>query len=227
MLSVDQVLPRIYCLATNHYDLAMLFLRYQEYYESDNNRFFRRKFTIAEFMSAYTKLNNSIVFDYPDAWAGFNVPVPMIDAVFALGIEDFNFYDHLMKGIVQMIKNDSGTNDCYLIGVDPEGEAFGHELAHGLYYTNEAYRAEISRLFFVFNTDHKNHYQELERRLIKTGYAASVIQDELHAYTVDTDVADFWLDAPSEMVQLQTDVRRVFEKYGKDAKPFLSKRDDI
>ena len=56
----------------NRREMTLSFCRMQEYYESPNKRLFRKKFTMAEFLTETIKENGKI--DYFSYWSGFNVP---------------------------------------------------------------------------------------------------------------------------------------------------------
>lgn len=72
MLKLQKITDKIYHLHFDkQYDLAMHFLRYQEYYECPNDRFYKNSFTLAEFMHWYAKEYGS--FSYPEDWGGFNL----------------------------------------------------------------------------------------------------------------------------------------------------------
>jgi hypothetical protein len=55
-----------------------------------------------------------------------------------------------------------------------------HELAHGLYYTNTEYRAEVDSVLESVNL------APVERFLDEAGYAQQVFKDECHAYLGDS-----------------------------------------
>lgn len=56
-------------------DLAFLFLRAQEFYESNNASFYRKIFKIEDFIDWSCKcLTGQRLFTYPYDWYKFNVP---------------------------------------------------------------------------------------------------------------------------------------------------------
>lgn len=188
----------------NHYDLAMTFLRYQEYYESDNKKFKGKIFSIFDYMEWYSKKRDG-VFTYPQDWSGFNIP----DYVFAsinsrrAEIPDYNKYDECMYDIVmksRILLTSHHTKNIvedwvelvdarfYIIGaVKDESDVMDHEIAHGLYYINQEYCHEMNTLIKQIPADESKilleHFKEL-------GYSKSVWNDEAQAY-LSTDDYDW------------------------------------
>jgi hypothetical protein len=163
------------------YDLAMTFLRYQEFYESPNEQFRGKSFTILDFQEWYAKDRGGF-FTYPNDWAGFNLPSSVIDQVLNAGISDLNKYDTAIENTHRQIKEevwkDSYTDDYYLIGSASE-ELDPHEFGHARYYMDKAYRKEMSE--HISALDGKS-YQKLTDRLMDMGYTEKVLHDEIQAY---------------------------------------------
>ncbi len=168
----------------SEYDAAMCFLRYQEYYESTEPQFYRKSFTILDFMNWYSK-NKSYhnVFTYPNDWAGFNIPSYVLDHL-ECSIADFNMYDKFMYDIRNKIKteliNENKEEKFYLIGCsDLHDLIVKHELAHGLYYTNKEYFNAMQKLNDSIPLKIKNHLTSILSGMM---YNQSVIMDEIQAY---------------------------------------------
>jgi hypothetical protein len=166
------------------YDLAMTFLRYQEFYECANEDIRGKQFTLLQFMDWYVKeVNEYDSFSYHLDWSGFNIPSTTIQEVRELGILDMNHYDARMFDIYDDIRRIHGDSDFYLIGTseptDPEDTTLEHELAHGLYYTNEQYRIEMNENWDTLSTHSK---VLLADYLTETGYPEKVHIDEVQAY---------------------------------------------
>ena len=184
---LDEITDKIYLLRFEHrYDLAMHFLRAQEYYESNNPVFRRHAFTILDYMEWYAKYHNG-VFSYPDDWAGFNVPGWVFQQVLdKRRTRDWNKYDDVMRGIVDAISKQYNRDErysFYLIGTacdDPD--TFDHELAHAFYATEPKYKTEMDRLLATV-PDGRRKYSE---RLEDMGYDRSVLDDECQAYFATT-----------------------------------------
>ena len=72
--TLQEVKPNVFVvLLEDNYNLPMLFCRVQEFYESPNEDFRNKKFSIWEYMEWYSKSNKGS-FTYPSDWAGFNIP---------------------------------------------------------------------------------------------------------------------------------------------------------
>lgn len=178
---LERVLDKVFFLNfTNHYDMAMCFLRYQEYYESPNPDFYRSDFKILDFMEWYAKNQSKKgIFSYPDDWAGFNIP----SFVFNVQIFDPNKYDAFMqstrKQIRSLLKKEGKSQEFYLIDSVGISGAFEHELAHGLYYTNAKYQKAVATLLKKANKKIINATRDAVREMM---YSESVVDDEVQAY---------------------------------------------
>lgn len=72
----------------------------------------------------------------------------------------------------------------YIIGTYGEKKSsLNHELAHGLFYTNEDYRAEVLEVIHDIPEEFKKVITDFLES--SGGYHYSVIIDEIHAYLVD------------------------------------------
>jgi len=176
----------------NHYDLAMTFLRYQEFYESANPKFKGRRFIILDYMEWYSK-NHKGLFTYPADWAGFNIPMSVVFEVQSsypgMGpIKDFNKYDELMKQIVLKIekKKERKSNGYrsmgkkYIIGaLEGKKSVMKHEIAHGLYHVYPYYKIDMDKLYSKLSKESK---KKLEVEFESMGYHKSVWKDEAQAY---------------------------------------------
>lgn len=192
MFSLTKIKPRIYHLEfTTHYDLCMCFLRYQEAYESTEDRFKTSSFTLVDYMKWYT-LNSSRgkskSFRYIEDWTGFNIPLDVIKNVRDRGITDPNMYDSLFSGIYDMITA-CGEYNCYLIGSQVgELKTMKHELVHAEYFTNVAYRTKVLSEIRALNVE---LYDELSTLLKNLDYSVEVLDDEINAYLVAGDTNCF------------------------------------
>jgi hypothetical protein len=167
-------------------DLAYLFLRSQEYYESRNIEFYRQNFKIDAFKEWYCRcFTGEDTFTYPYDWCGFNVPgaiaLSAIKGAFKIG--DNNKYDEAMLEVIQHCQKDS--TRFYLIGTMDEvsdlqtlSSALAHELAHAFYYVDSDYRNTMNQLTAPI-------LHRMQVVLYLNGYHPSVIRDEAQAYLVD------------------------------------------
>ena len=129
-----------------------------------------------EFMRKYTLKNPDGVFSYPAEWAGFNIPGPTIEKMFALGIDDFNYYDN----IIYSIHNKINKKKYYLIASSGEDvSTTEHELCHAFYFLDSKYRKAANELV---NNLPINIFNKIKKKLIGMGYCDKVIKDEIQAY---------------------------------------------
>jgi hypothetical protein len=169
------------------YDRAMLFCRYQEYYESPYKKFRGKRFTWMEYMRFYKDAWKKKVFTYPEDWSGYNIPSNILDG----GVDAFykeTEYDEVMNDIYfycsinSFNKNDGERCDWYLIGASSRDvKTMDHEIAHGLYFTNKEYKKMVDGLIKNIKP---THYDKLKKKLIKMGYVddKKIIDDEIQAF---------------------------------------------
>lgn len=185
---VKEVSPRIYCvLVDDDYDRAMLFCRYQEFYESPYKKFRGKPFTWMEYMRFYKTSWKKRTFTYPDDWSGYNIPSNVLDKANDTFYKETE-YDVVMNNVYHYCAIDSqnknnGTRcDWYLIGASSKDlRTMDHEIAHGLYFTNKKYKKEVTKLI---NDIKPTHYEKLKKKLIKMGYVddKKILDDEINAF---------------------------------------------
>ncbi len=160
----------------DYYNLSMTFLRYQEFYESPNEKFFRTPFLIKEYVDWYSSGED---FTYHLDWMGFNIPSNFIIECQS-NIPDINEWDIVMSDIVNKIKDKSG-DLFYLIGIkDGDNDVLRHEMAHGLFYTNDSYKSEMMDLYRSLPD---SIIERINNYLIDTGgYSEDVFIDETQSY---------------------------------------------
>lgn len=180
MFKFEQIKDRVFHLSfENQYDLAMHFLRVQEFYESPNDEFRNKIFTILDFMEWYSK-DHGNKFTYTHDWSGFNVPSSVINKVYGTnGIQDINKYDKFMQKIRDLIRSTTD-GKYYLIGsCYNDSGTFSHEIAHATWYLDEDYRqAQIEN---INNLDPALR-EQIAKALVGMGYTDEVIDDETQAY---------------------------------------------
>ena len=166
----------------DQYSLGMLFLRYQEFYESPNKDFNHKPFTIIEFMDWYRRKMGDLCFSYPEDYIGYNIPVKtMVECHGCIPYGDLNEYDKIMYMIIsECISN----NVQYVIGVpnylsDKFDSTFKHEMAHALWYTNPLYKGEMLDLI---NDLTDSQYKGLTKVLKEQMYGPDHYDDEIQAY---------------------------------------------
>ena len=185
-IQVEEIKPRIFLLNfDSQYNMAMHFLRYQEYYESPSLRFRGKIFTIIDFMEWYSKKYGKGAFTYPKDWDGFNLSLSIIEDVLInkSPIIDYNKYDEDMEKIVAYCYktlNKNSDDEAYLIGTyGKKKAALKHELAHAFFYTNKEYEKKMVKL--VKSLD-KNARKKLFNILKEYGYTRKVFVDEAQAF---------------------------------------------
>ena len=180
--TLQEVKPNVFVvLLEDNYNLPMLFCRVQEFYESPNEDFRGKKFSIWEYMEWYSK-NGKGSFTYPSDWAGFNIPYPVLRDCMELHFPNKEFespYDKTMYEIYETLK-ERGVENIYILGTQKnEGDTFNHEVCHGLFFTNPEYREES--LSFVESIN-ENVMESFRKNLLDIGYTESVVKDEVQAY---------------------------------------------
>lgn len=173
----------------DHWDLAMTFMRCQEYYESGNKNFKGKNFDFWDYMKWYAvKHAKTDSFSYPRDWAAFNIPVKTIQECHN-GITEYTPYDSVMFAVLLRISHlvDGPLDNIYLVGVhDLQDENLLHELSHAIWHTVPEYSKQSKKLIkalpeFIVDAA-KDH-------LICKGYAKSVVEDEITAYFSTGDIA--------------------------------------
>lgn len=177
---ITQPHPFIFHVAfDNQYDMAMTFLRSQEYYESPNKKFRGAAFTLVDYMEWYSKQNGN-VFTYAEDWAGFNIP-DWVPKQLGDTISDRNKYDEVMSGIVAECRKKCAFEDIFYViaSLKSDKNTKSHEIAHGLYYVNELYRFDMDKLVRKLPANLK---KIMKAKLKEMGYDTSVYTDEMQAY---------------------------------------------
>lgn len=163
----------------SRYEMAMFFLRYQEYYESINPEFRGHAFTYLDYMSWYVQYSNKSTFTYPKDFIGYNLPSESIYECYTYGIPegDKNKYDYMMGRLFLELKDDSN-GKFYIIGSIRKDVTYHHELAHALYYLEPEYKKAMDMI--------TGHLPEKFRRniynILATTYCEEVFRDETQAY---------------------------------------------
>ena len=187
---LKEVAPHIYCVAVEDaYDRAMLFSRYQEFYESPIKGIRNRFFTLEGLMKRYRDHYKKETFTYPEDWAGYNIPSYSLEkAIEKFGDKYMTEYDEIMQHIVSECEtksyslNNGSKHNWYLIGTDNfKSRTMNHEMAHALYYTNPEYKRNCDALISKIK---KSDYTKLNKALVGIGYLNNkkIIDDEIQAF---------------------------------------------
>lgn len=211
MYKLKKVANRIYCMEFDHnYDLAMHFLRFQEYQESPI--FKGQTFTLIEFMEYYAKKSRSKSFSYTRDWDGFNIPGSLIFEVVKKGIPDFNKYDQTMLDIYIQLSNIHWDDNFYLIGVSKSKDKqtlFNHEIAHAFYKINPEYREIMIELVRKLPD---TVFGQITKVLEKWDYHHTAWFDEVQAYLATGLVRK--LDLP-KVRKVSKPFKKVYEQFCK------------
>jgi hypothetical protein len=213
-----EVYPKIFALVIKDDKLrARVFLRYQEFYESDSDTFRGKGFKWKDYINFYKEKTKKDYFSYHEDFAGYNVPCDSIESCMAK-IPDLNVYDLIMFSVVDTIKSMVGTDNYYLIGIDQSnGEdpsLIYHEVAHGLWFSNQSYKSKMLKLINNLKPEIKLNMIE---KLQGYGYGDNVYNDEIQAYLSTGLSKDMKLirDIEEAMVPF----KEVFSKYISKIKP--------
>ncbi len=183
------------------YELTSTFLRVQEHYESP--RFHGRIFSLEQYMDWYAAEKGN--FTYYQDWSGFNVPSTAFQLFYEGKFDPLSDKEKHLLGLFAKLQE-----RFYVIGVYEDG-SLTHELAHALYFTDEAYRKAVQAEMRKYDTS------GLARKIANAGYAQHVVRDEMQAYIV----------APSSglgaklgpLKPLRGRLRRLFRQHSKGLRP--------
>ena len=190
--------------ASSNEELASAFLRPQEHYESPNDDFRTRPFTLGEYKHWYTKTRGA--FTYYSDWTGFNIPSRILSS-FLQGL--FDPLTEQEQTLVDFFRYSSLDHPFYIIGANDD-DVFKHELNHAFYTYSNDYQLSINSLF-----DSKLEYIKyaLEYLLTK-GYCRYMLYDELQAYILDNDEEVVSLiNDPSTVAQVLSYHQHFEDKY--------------
>lgn len=209
--TLTKIIPGVFHVkCKSPYDLAMLFVRAQEYYECPNPEIKGQYFKMNDFIEWYSAKNDMNEFTYPVDWCGFNIPDyavrQAIDGAFKIG--DSNEYDHTM---LEIIKSCELSNmKFYLVGtMEVEfrkiniRSTIAHELAHALYYLDSEYRQTMLELNLKIK-------EQLTPNLLNYGYHEEVVDDEIQAYMI-SGLSQLILDQENELYNYAINYQNVFQ----------------
>lgn len=198
--TIKKTANRVYAiLFDNRYDLAMSFVRLQEYYESPDYK--GKYFTLEEYIDYWSINHGNDSFTYPSVWSGFNIP----GNIFAEWVELFLTKNNdirdkelqLVKRIKSRLKRDKVKEDeCYFIGAcksDPNlNKVISHEVAHALYNIDKSYRKSCGKIFekILQKEEYALKIDNARKRLLEMGYCEEVVFDEIQAYWSTSETKD-------------------------------------
>ena len=182
-IELYEVYPNIFAMVIKDDKLrARVFLRYQEFYESDSDTFRGKGFKWEDYINFYKEKTKKDYFSYHEDFAGYNVPCDTIEAC-KTKIPDLNIYDMIMFSVVDTIKEIVGSNKYYLIGIDQSNNEdpslIYHEIAHGLWFSDPEYKSRMKERLEEMNSSVKEQIIDI---LKGYGYGDNVFEDEIQAY---------------------------------------------
>jgi hypothetical protein len=182
-INLFEMYPKIYALVIKDDKLrSRVFLRYQEFYESDSDTFRGQGFKWKDYVDYYKAKTKKDYFSYHEDWSGFNIPCTSLESCIQK-IPDLNLYDMIMFSVVDTIRKIVGSEDFYLIGIDQstneDPSLIHHEIAHGLYFSNPMYRAKMNKAIEQMEPHIR---EQLSKKISNMGYGSNVIDDEIQAY---------------------------------------------
>jgi hypothetical protein len=182
-IELFEIYPRVFALVIKDDKLrARVFLRYQEFYESDSDTFRGKGFKWRDYIEFYKEKTKKDYFSYYEDFAGYNIPCDSIEACMKK-IPDLNIYDMIMFSVVDTIRSIVGSDNFYLIGIDQnDGEdesLIHHEFAHALWFSDPDYKNKMMKA--IESMDQKVR-QSIYKKIGSIGYGENVFDDELQAY---------------------------------------------
>ena len=184
--------PIFHIVAPNQHILGMMFMRFQEHYESSSSKLRDKYFTWEEAMNFFALKCPDAVghFHYIEEVRGYNVPGNHIQQV-GLGFRDLTKAESKLIELLQKEGfNMLGDEPSYVIASyqpstteEKIGDATWHELCHALFYCNEDYRKVVKRI--VRKYERAGHLKGIHKILKEQGYSPVVYLDEVHAYALD------------------------------------------
>ena len=217
-IDLFEMYPKIFALVIKDDRLrARVFMRYQEFYESDSESFRGKGFKWYDYVKYYKEKTKKDYFSYHEDWSGYNIPCDSIESCMTI-IPDLNFYDLIMFSVVDTIKNKVGGENFYLIGIDQSnGEdpsLIYHEIAHGLWFSSPIYKTRQSKNIEKLNPNVKEY---LIKKISGMGYGENVIEDEIQAY-LSTGIGDN-MTRIKGIKEAQIPFKEVFDSYSDKIKP--------
>lgn len=178
-----EVYPKIFAIVIKDDKLrSRVFLRYQEFYESDSDSFRGKSFKWEDYIKFYKEKTKKDYFTYHEDFAGYNIPCDTIEACKAK-IPDLNIYDMIMFSLTDTIKKLVGDSPYYLIGIDQPADGdeslIHHEVAHGLWFSDPNYKKLM--MDQIEKLDPRIEDRMIEK-IKNFGYGNNVYLDELQAY---------------------------------------------
>lgn len=188
----------VWVSADSQEELALTFMRFQEFYESPNPNFKNKIFTVGQLRNWYSETYGANT--YHRDWTGFNFPSyvlqPFKNGLFdPLTTEEYNLLN------LFQYRQDS----FYIIGAQDQS-TLRHELAHALYANDHKYKKAVDSLINRFSTN----LSKSKQYILSKGYCKSVINDELQAYITDNEDEFLLKNIDKKII---TEFNRLYQHY--------------
>ena len=215
-MKIKEIYPGLYYIKfKSQYQMAMTFIRVQEYYESPFKNIRNRFFTLEDYMDTYAEWRGN--FTYPLDWDGFNIPghiyiqwAKLFWRFSDIQQKEIDFYNKILPIIKKKKK-------FYLISAIHKQDLM-HEIAHGLYYLNKKYKESVNK---ILKTNTK-FYKKFKEDLLKMGYTKEVIKDEIQAY-VSTDPIKDIIETYSDIIIKSPKTLQIIYELQQNFKNYLLK----
>lgn len=197
---------------SSRYELTSTFLRFQEHFESPE--FMGKMFTLNEYKKWYIpnspKGKKTGKFTYFSDWGGFNIPSIILKPFYE---GEFNPLSRKEKKLLNLFKHKKGKK-FYIIGTfgNLKIHTLKHEIAHGLFYTNEEYKKEVLGILKKIDKELRNKINNFLSN--SGGYHHSVWLDETHAYLISDyeKLKKAGINIPS-LLKFSKELNKIFKKY--------------
>lgn len=188
----------VWIQADSQEELNITFMRFTEYYESPNEKFRNKIFTIGQLKNWYSIEYGADT--YHRDWIGFNMPSRVL-IPFNQGL-----FDPLTKEEQNLINLFRYRNDnFYIIGAQ-NNSVLRHELAHALYSYDERYKTAIDSYIFK----NKSSLKKISKYILDKGYYKDVLNDEIQAYITDNEDPYIIQNVKQNIIN---DINLLYKKY--------------
>mmetsp|Transcript_34812 Transcript_34812/g.75656 ORF Transcript_34812/g.75656 Transcript_34812/m.75656 type:complete len:422 (+) Transcript_34812:36-1301(+) len=202
LFTVSEALPRVFHIRTqSRFVLAASFLRFQEHYESPDPEFRGRVFSLEQIRDKYRREGRSSSnkgWSYYLDWPGFNLPGKVVDwceenmqplrTIESTLLSAVRAHTHMTSpGSCYYVIGTCGDDEAHVVGKESDQRerlsTLHHEMAHGLWATNEWYRKTVK---VELNKLSVEETSRMTLKLIALGYCEDVeiLEDEWQAYLV-------------------------------------------
>jgi len=177
-MTLTQIKPKLYHVEFDaKYRLILAMVRMQVFYESQYKEIRGKVFTLEDLIAC--TMRDSGMFSYFEDVVACNVPGDVVQDFFdAYGMK-LNKRERALRELLPKM------NGAYLIATAEGSDSLDHEIAHGFYYLNKKYRRSMDAI----TTDLPDK-DSLTVALIKLGYSADLVDDEIQAYLATTQLSE-------------------------------------